>query len=43
LLIKNGDETEGKIDAISEDVAISSLQDRGFVFLIYKRLGREDC
>ena len=37
---KNGQETEGKIDAISEDVAISSLQERGFIISQIQEVGK---
>ena len=40
IVNKDGDETEGKIDAISEDVAISSLQDRGFVISYIQEVGK---
>jgi len=40
IIDKDGQETEGKIDAISEDVAISSLQDRGFVISHIQEVGK---
>ncbi len=33
VITKDGDEKEGSIDAINEDVAISSLQRRGFILM----------
>lgn len=40
IIEKDGSETEGKIDAISEDVAISSLQGRGFVISSIQEVGQ---
>jgi len=40
IIDKDGQETEGKIDAISEDVAISSLQGRGFVISHIQEVGK---
>jgi len=41
IINQNGDETEGKIDAISEDVAISSLQSRGLVISSIQEVGKQ--
>jgi len=40
IIEKDGQETEGKIDAITEDVAISSLQERGFVISHIQEVGK---
>lgn len=40
IIDKDGQETEGKIDAISEDVAISSFQERGFVISYIQEVGK---
>lgn len=41
IINQNGEETEGKIDAISEDVAISSLQSRGLVISSIQEVGEQ--
>ncbi len=40
IVDKEGKESEGRIDAISEDVAISSLQSRGFVISYIQEIGK---
>ncbi len=40
IVDKDGEETEGKIDAISEDVAISSLQSRGLIISHIQEVGK---
>jgi len=40
IINQDGEEIEGKIDAISEDVAISSLQGRGLVISSIQEVGK---
>jgi len=40
IVDQEGKETEGRIDAISEEIAISSLQNRGFVISHIKEVGK---